>query len=313
MIIRSKIARFVTFAFLVLICFGAWSYWPEDEDTSEDWDTADTSGTQNQILPKSIPAYEDLDKVLSGGEGEDHSWALETADRIARERIDLSSEDVEKLMAFIGGDKPASLDAGEWQHRVNSVLNALLAQNAYNSDLGGLLMNMATENKDPVLRLYALQHLGPWVAREKDPGKKQEIVALLSRLATKDGEQTAGTAIQMITELERAGTSVSPVNLKAIEKAALKIAADPKASHDLRVNAFHTCCERKLSGVLKDARNIAGNKDEITIVRKAAIYSIGMMGTKEDLDMLNDLSSESDLLAEAVKPAVKRIESRLKE
>ena len=111
----------------------------------------------------------------------------------------------------------------------------------------------------------------------------------------------------MITELEQAGVLVPKIDLVATGKAVMKIAADSEASHDLRVSAFHTCCDRKLHGVLKDARRVAGDKNETTVVRKAAIFAIGKMGTKHDLKMLTALLLESDLMSEAARPAIERI------
>ena len=305
---RSKITLSIACVLFVLIAVGGWQYWSHSSDGKDEGKEIDNLTYQRKARP--IPPLEDLNKVTRGGEREDHSWALGMADKIARERIELSSGDVKNLMDFIAGEKPASLDDGQWQHRVNSVLNALRAQHADNDGLSDLLMKMAVGHEDPVLRLYALQHLGSWVAREKDPAKRQQMLSLLSQLATKDGEPTAGTAIQMITELEQAGIPVPSINLKSIEKAALKIVADPKASQDLRVSALHTCCDRNLTQVLENARKIASDKKEVTIVRKAAIYSIGKMGAEEDLEMLDGLLSESRLLSEAVKPAIKRIKGR---
>lgn len=301
---KIRLITLLAFTLLILTGICVWKYWPDDRDKTEE-----EAGLKTKSVKAPIPTepYAPLDRVMQCGDSEDQSWALDVADRIARERIALSSSDVQKLMSFIAGEKPASLDDGEWQHRVNSILNALRAQSADNDGLTDLLITMAKTHPDSVLRIYALQHLGSWVPREKNPAKKEEILALFNQLATTPGEATAGTAMQMLTELEQAGKSTGAVNLNAIEQSALRIAADPAASHDLRVTALHTCCDRQLTAVLKDARLIAADTKEITIVRKAAIFAIGKMGSKQDISLLKTLQKESPQLAEAAKPAVKRI------
>ena len=129
-----KIRLVTLLALMLLFVTGVyiWKYLPDDRDKSEV-----ETGLETKAIKKPMPtaSYAPLNKVTQGGGSEDHSWALDVADRIARERIALSASDVQKLMSFIAGEKPASLDDGEWQHRVNSVLNALRAQS---SDIDGL-------------------------------------------------------------------------------------------------------------------------------------------------------------------------------
>src|SRR6478735_6466936 len=88
---------------------------------------------------------------LAPAAGEDHSRALEIADRLTREQIQLSASQVRELMAFIRGAKPPSLEAGEWHHRVNSILNALRVQHEPIPDLSDFLMETALRKEEPVL------------------------------------------------------------------------------------------------------------------------------------------------------------------
>ena len=63
-----------------------------------------------------------------------------------------------------------------------------------------------------------------------------------------------------------------------------------------------------LSAIEQSALRIAADAHEITIVRKAAIFAIGKMGSKRDVSLLKTLEKESAQLAEAASPAMKRIQ-----
>ena len=100
---KSRLITLFVITLLLLTCVCVWKCCPDERESSEAKTSLKTNTTKKPLPP--VP-YAPLNKVTQGGDSEDHSWALDVADRIARERIALSSSDVQKLMSFIAGEKP---------------------------------------------------------------------------------------------------------------------------------------------------------------------------------------------------------------
>lgn len=69
-----------------------------------------------------------LDSSLSTQGGEAHSLAVSSLVDLTRSRTDLSPTDIQTLLAFISAPKPGDLTDGEWEERVNGILNLLRRQ-----------------------------------------------------------------------------------------------------------------------------------------------------------------------------------------
>ena len=164
-----------------------------------------------------------------------HSRAM--SDLIARATTNeqLTPADIQTLLAFISSPKPGDLTDGEWEERVNGVLNLLRRQEVSSfqfqvssgegagslagsgagsqgaagpprptvAGLTEVLLEMAEKNGSKVLRLYAMQHLSLWFGKERDPAKRRAMVGLLEKLATTPGDETAGCAVLMLADVRR--------------------------------------------------------------------------------------------------------------
>jgi len=238
--------------------------------------------------------------------GEPHTRSVDVLHILAKHHQALSSEDIRTLLAFISAAKPGDLSDGEWEERVNVILNALRAQDLYVPGLTDYLLTTAGKHPSRILRLYAMQHLALWYQREPSEGKRREIVALLEKLAEKAGEETAGSAVMFLNDLQReaAATGGEVVKDEVIGRAALRLAADRGAKQDVRISALHTCVERKMPAVLPAARQIAADTSAVIPLRKAAIFSIGQLGTAEDQAMLDKLGADVPDLRPATVPAL---------
>jgi hypothetical protein len=144
--------------------------------------------------------------------------------------------------------------------------------------------------------------------QERNLEKRQAIMDLFTELMRVPSEPMAGTAVLMASDLEQ--KKMEGFESSAIEQAALRLVADRKTPQDVRVSALHACTDRQLTAVLDDARHIAMDKSEVSVVRKAAIHAIGQMGQEADLPRLEELSKESRHLAAAAMPATQRITQR---
>ncbi len=258
------------------------------------------------------PRKNRLQVLTSGVSGEALTRALEIADTIAREHTAFSDAEASHLLDFVSGSKPSGLTRSDWQHLVNSLFNALRTRPAApaRERLSLVFANMAEKDADPVMRLYALQHISFWLPHEQHPARKQQLADLLLRMS-QAGDQ-AGCATMVMSDLQRAGSL--PQNQETntmIDQAALRLASDPDAVTTARVSAIHTLADRGQTESLPELRSIAMARHEHIVLRKAAIFAIGRLGNlSDDRDRLKRLASEHRRLAQAAEPAIQSLVSR---
>ncbi len=225
----------------------------------------------------------------------------------------LTKEDCDALLAYISQPKPEALKEGEWQERVNEILNFLRGQSGGVVGLADLLRHMVVEDPDPVMRMYALQHLSMWVPEEPVAENRAAMIALLKRLAETPGDPLAGSAVLFLDDLSRNPNlaDVEKVSGTVIETQALRLAEDAKSKPDVRITALHTCAARGLSDAAPAARRIAADNSLMIPLRKAAIYSLGQLGSAEDQAFIESLGKTSEVLTEATIPALKSLRRRI--
>ncbi len=228
---------------------------------------------------------------------------IKWSDLIARENRQISAEEAAELSKFLFGARPEAVDSGTWQHLVNSGLNALRSQIEPPMDLGRQLIQMAEGDTDPVLRLYALQHLSFWLDQEKDQAVRREIINCLSRIAKQDGESSRGTAISILSQRDETRGDTE------IKSAAIGLITDQNAKHDVRITSMHTCADQGWTESLSQLHKVAGKKEELAIVRSAAIFSIGKLGGAADLAKLEKIKP-STRLKPALRSAIERLQRR---
>lgn len=241
--------------------------------------------------------------------GESHSMAHDLLVGLAKRQQQLSDSDAQALLSFISAPKPEGLSDGEWEERVNVILNALRVQE---NDVPGLvefLLKTSEHHPSRILRLYAMQHLALWHHREGDAVKRREIVSIFERLAGRDGEESAGAAVMFLNDLSGQAVDAGEglPDPQFIARAALKLAGDPLAKQDVRISALHTCTERGMGEVLPSARRIAEDASAVLPLRKAAIHAIGQLGSREDAELLAKLEQETPDLRPATASALESL------
>ena len=283
-----------------------------------------------------------LASAIAPRTGEEHSKGVSELVELAKRRYPLTAEDAQTLLAFIAAPKPAGLTDGDWQERVNVILN-LLRQQASVPGLTEFLIATAEKHPTKVLRLYAMQHVSLWFAKESDPAKKRAMVELLEKLASRPGDETAGCAVLMLADMRRKETedletedrrpdgagpladsgaragSSAPTGDDgidwmrvdgALEGASRRLVGEAGAGADVRISAIHACVDRKDAGALPDLRRIAVDTAIVSTLRKAAIHAIGQLGTAEDAALLESLPQADGNLSMAVQPARKALAKR---
>jgi hypothetical protein len=245
-----------------------------------------------------------LHVVQTGGCEITRPAAISWLDFHERRHLPLSANNVESVMALLRAGGHRSWESSYRQHLFNSAFNALQG-----SDIGSeftlILRDLAVKDADPVMRLYALQHLGMQRRNGLLSGTlADEIHTLLETLARNSAEAVSGTAIQVLAAWD--GTAGAE-NDTATMALALATAADPSRPVDVRVTALH----ESGPACLELARTLASDASSPVLLRKAAIAGIGRYGAAEDSVMLASFQAESSRIAQAVIPARKAIQDRL--
>lgn len=257
----------------------------------------------NVELPQPIKGRE---QTLALGTGEEHSQAFaQLIDWIKQQQV-LTPEDREALLAYLTQPQPPALTAGEWEERVNEILNLLRAQPGGATGLSDLMLHMAERDPNPVLRMYALQHIALWIPDETVAEKRDAMVAYLHTLLKRPNDPLAGSAILFLTDLEHSGHIPRSAETDAqFQAAAQRLVSDSSTRPDVRISVLHACVDRKQSDILPTAREIAADSTQMIPLRKAAIHSVGRMGSKEDIALLESLATENKDLSAAITPALK--------
>ena len=232
-----------------------------------------------------------------------------------RDGRSLSEEDRESLLSFLSQRQPEGMASGEWEERVNEILNLLRSQSGGVPGLAEVMMKMAAEDANPVLRMYALQHIAMWIPDEPSEESREAMMGYLRKLSWSPDDPLAGSAVLFLSDLERDGEL--PEGFAAdgeIGETALRIAADATASPDVRIAALHACvdqgqfAERRRPEIAATARLIATDPSLMIPLRKAAIHTIGEFGDAKDRELLERIAEESRVFTAATKPALERLE-----
>jgi hypothetical protein len=295
---------FITAMFFYFACF-----------SGKDWqmrlNDADSLKPRKESIKSSKLPDEQIHNGLIEESGESHVMALETIMEWINEQLVLTDEDRDVMIAYISQKMPENMADGAWQERVNEILNFLRSQPGAVPGLADLLLNMASKDPDPVMRMYALQHIALWIPSEPDGDKKNLMIAYLEKLAVNTKDPLAGSAVLFLNDLDHSKSLPKSINsAKLIDEAAMNLVTTRAASPDVRICALHTCAERGLTAASVESRTIAQDETLMVPLRKAAIYTLGEVGVLHDIVLLEALAGSNPLLEASTGPAIKRIKMR---
>jgi hypothetical protein len=267
--------------------------------------TAIVQSTAKSPLPDRINGRE---HVLALVGGQEHAQAFaQLLDWIKNQQL-LTPEDRDALLAYLTQPQPPALSSGEWEERVNEILNLLRTQQGGVPGLSELMLHMAEQDPNPVLRMYALQHIAMWIPDEPTPEKREAMVKYLQQLLQRPNDPLAGSALLFLTDLEHTGQIQRSAETDAqFQTAALNLITNPKTRPDVKISVLHACVDRKQNDILPTARTIAADETLMIPLRKAAIHSIARMGTIEDIPLLESLAAGNKDLKAATTPALEKL------
>ncbi|QBG48097.1 HEAT repeat domain-containing protein [Verrucomicrobia bacterium S94] len=232
---------------------------------------------------------------------------------------EMSTNDIAVLMDFLNEPMPEDAKLGNLFYNSirNDAYEILLRQKELPDGMGELLVNgYNNPNQDDTWRNYCIQFMQPFYERqsevlsfESETGSREALVSstadseaavppqelqiiqdtLWDALGERDNSN-AGAALLALDKLSRDHDEFDKGDINA---AMLNLAQDEQASLANRVTAIRLCGERKNIHVLETARDLAHNSD-ITILRCAAIATLGEIGSEEDIALLESLSVSRD-------------------
>ena len=219
---------------------------------------------------------------------------------------DLSAEEVAAIYKFL---------KSRWDDRVtqeasraikNDLMNVLRHQSVLPSELSNVLIGLYNDSsQDPVIRDYAIQHLGYWYSRlDGDVAREQIKEVLINALG--ENSSIAGTALLAVHRLSR---DRNEFDSKKIEERALALVTSPQTDKATRVTALQICAERNLAGALPVIQELAQSSSEVG-VRISAISALGQLGGAEQVNFVKELQSKEK--SKVLQPSMEAAASSLR-
>jgi HEAT repeats len=208
----------------------------------------------------------------------------------------------------------------------NDVILALKSQEPPPRELPRVLLSMFYDQaQDPVIRNYALQHLGTWYGQVAE--KTQVLDALWAGTTDADAS-IQGTALIGLSRLVQHGTPSQPTSAGAtgaqhlspngdtevdtarLAAVASTLATDSAANDVARLTALQVCAELGIKDVLPAAVALAEGAAS-TPLRMSAVAALGALGGPDQASLLNRLVTAQDpRIQTAARAALRRFEAR---
>ncbi|MBT7960097.1 MAG: hypothetical protein HN759_12280 [Akkermansiaceae bacterium] len=238
-----------------------------------------------------------------GGDELTRKLAINWLDKQSRQGIPLDEQREKWLLDVLTANGHAGWGQEYRFWIFNSAFN-VLQMGKEQEKFTRFLQKLALDDSEKTMRLYALQHLElQRSAGNLDGALADEIKKNLQELTSKQGSQTAGTALAMLIKWDGSETPPDP----ELVSLALGLVKDSERPVDIRVTAIHTVGDEALA----TARVLAFDTTQPTMVRKAAIACIGRHGSAADMAKLKSLKGASFRITQATRPAIQLIRKRL--
>lgn len=187
----------------------------------------------------------------------------------------LSARDLQKLAAFL---VHPSGEPGEAALK-NDLINMLRAQSTPPKGLGHTLLSIYRDGQhSPLMRDYAIQHLGAWYPLAQH---KHIIRQTLWQACDQTGNSIAGTAL---LALHRLASKSYPVDREKLAQAALKVARS-QGSPLSRLTALRICGELQIREAGEVSRKLLHGSGDLSL-KLAAIATLGEVGSEGDASLL---------------------------
>ena len=192
----------------------------------------------------------------------------------------------------------------------NELVFVLMRQKRKPAELSGHLVKMYRDKSfDTTWRDYCVQFFGKWYPdAPKNSGRREMAEALWDALKNERGNSISGAASSQLCFLSG---RFQEFDKKAVSEASYDALCDPKCANISRVALLQTCAVLGNEKALPVARKLASGSRE-PLLKASAIAAIGMLGSKDDLELLRQFERAKDIRLRApAKAAVEKIEARI--
>jgi hypothetical protein len=254
------------------------------------------AGAAGPGAPAALPG--DLGRILA----DDESLGSRARIQLLRDREAVfNNAEIESILAYLhGGGIPAGLRVEEWHWIVDEILTRLRIESTDPKTLTAKLAEVfANAALDPVVRDYALQHVGH-LGREGGDAAVAHATALRGLAET--GTPLAGTALLVLHH--EPATAAGPD--RETGDRALELINDGTASVPARVTALQVAARHHPGRALEAASDLLAG-DAPVFLQVAAVAAIGATGSANDLPLLQSLPPDNPVLQRAVRAAIGKL------
>ena len=199
-------------------------------------------------------------------------------------------------------------------------MDILLRQDRIPDALGKQLVDMYRDGShDNVWRDYCIQYMSACYDAVKPTGvetnaadiERKEIAKSYDEALLEKDKTIAGTALIAVEQLSR---DHAEFDRKHVGETALCLATDDRCGEAARITALRVCGMLGKSEVVPVARVLAQTGESVAL-RMAAAATLGDLGEKADMELLQSLSAGSEkrvstVASSAVARLIKRIEGK---
>ena len=214
---------------------------------------------------------------------------------LGRLKAPLGRDDEEKLFAMIR-DRAAHthMPPADEALFINEILNTLRHLQVDAGRLRAALIGLYRDTgRAPVLRDYALQHLGSMPASAD--GDREIAEVLFSALEERAGT-CAGTALRALLRFVVDGR---PLDQQRLADESSRILADDSYAAVARAAAAQTCSQLRLVESLPMVRSLAKSDQTPRVLRLAALRALGILGDERDATYLHAVATAGGFYAVA--------------
>lgn len=247
--------------------------------------------TPSQVTQASDADVGDQIRLIVGeGESMDYNVRIRAVRDLG---FQLANADVEHLIDFLQKKLDEDIiKLAEFNAVKNDVVVWLLRQERTPANLAAKLQDgFRDKSMDSVWRDYCLQHLARCYQLSDERAEREDILATLME-ATLSRESTfAGTALLTSRQIEK--HSPGTFDPKDLEERALRVAANPEMPNPSRVSGLQLAASHP--DALPLARELAEDSSADMLLRMSAINVLKGSRTPEDVNLLHEFASSSDV------------------
>lgn len=199
--------------------------------------------------------------------------------------LPLGSEEWDRISDFLtSAVPPPGMSVRNWRWFMDELFTVLRHDGKEPDRLASQLETLyRNSDADPIVRDYAVQHLGHLLSEGSDPGS---IVPVLFEATSQTQNTIAGSALLALNQS-------FPKNAQISAKA-LELASDPTTHLSSRLTALQVAAGQESPAALALAQGLASDTSQASSLRVSAIATVARLGSPQDQALLQNLATSRD-------------------